>query len=304
MSQGWAERDGNGHYWPAQPPMIPPSFYATPADPLVSPNYEGWWQRGTTLAGRVWKPALILHAIAAVPSLALMVPAEVLLNVESQKIQAILLNGTAALGDLGGYLSAILLFTGAALLVALISSLTAAVNVHLVIQAATGRPVNLRAATVAGLRRAPAIIGWILLGNLLTSLALLMCVLPVFYVGAAFMVLPVLVTLERGSGISRAFALFHADLGTSIARVATVFALTTVLAVGLGAVALVLELTIGGTAGLVTAALWRGLHYLAAGLIVTPLLVTAYADMRSRLEPFSTAYLMPQPTTPPAGHAP
>ncbi|SDT69518.1 hypothetical protein SAMN04489716_5784 [Actinoplanes derwentensis] len=299
MNQGWAERDGNGHYWPGQPPMIPPSFYATPADPLVSPDYAGWWRRSLTLARRVWKPALLLHTIAAVPSLALTVPADVAATAENREFQDLLANGHAGPAELIAYLSATALLLGAVLVAALIAAVVTAVNVHLVIQAATGQPVSLRAAATAGLRRAPAVIGWTLVANLLTSIAVLMCVLPVFYVGAALMALPILVTLERGSGISRAFSLFHADLGTSVARVATVFALMVAATIGLSTVAIALDVIIGGTAGSVAASLWNGVHLLVSGVFLTPLLVTAYADMRSRLEPFSTAYLMPHPTTPP-----
>lgn len=293
MNQGWAERDGNGHYWPAQPPMIPPEFYPTPADPLVSPDYPGWWRRSVRLIRQVWKPAMAVHAIAAVPSLALTVPADLALTAESR----------AAITDPSTFvphLGAMALILGAVLVASLIAAVATAVNVHLVVQAATGQPVDLRTAAAAGLRRSPVVIGWLLIANLLTSIAFLMCVLPVFYVGAALMVLPVVVTLERGSGVSRAFTLFHADLGTSVSRVATVFALTAGATIALGTVAATLEPAIGGTAGTVTASLWNGLYLLLAGVALAPLLVTAYADMRARSEPFSTAYLMPGPTRPPA----
>ncbi|HWS36847.1 MAG TPA: hypothetical protein VN408_29415, partial [Actinoplanes sp.] len=293
MNQGWAERDGNGHYWPAQPPMIPPPFYATPTDPLVSPDYPGWWRRSITLIRQIWKPALILHTIAAVPTLALTVPTDLAFTAQTQALM------TTEPPVFLPYLGAVALTIAAVLAASLIAAVTTAVNVHLVIQAATGQPVNLRTAATTGLRRAPAVIGWLLIANLLTTVALLMCVLPVFYVGAALMILPVLVTVERGSGISRAFALFHADLGTSVARVASLFGLTAGMTIALSTVSVTLELAIGGTAGTVTASLWNGLYLLPAGIAVTPLLVTAYADMRSRLEPFSTAYLMPPPPPPP-----
>ncbi|MDR6323296.1 hypothetical protein [Actinoplanes couchii] len=295
MNQGWAERDGNEHYWPAQPPMIPPSFYATPTDPLVSPDYPGWWRRSVALAGRIWKPALLLHTIAAVPSLALTVPADVALTGEARDLQPAILGDQPGLSVLVPYLGATFVFLVAVVIASLIAAVATAINVQLVVQAATGQPVSLRTAAGAGLRRAPAVIGWALVANLLTSVALLMCVLPIFYVGAALMVLPVLVTLERGSGVSRSFTLFHADLGTSVSRVATVFAVTAATMFTFGMVEVFLEAVIGGVAGTVVAALFNGVYLLVAGVLVTPLLVTAYADMRARLEPFSTAYLMPHP---------
>ncbi|MDI6105295.1 hypothetical protein QLQ12_42610 [Actinoplanes sp. NEAU-A12] len=293
MNQGWANVDGNGHHWPGQPGM-PPAFYGMPADPLVSPDYAGWWQRGIALAKQVWKPSLILHAIVIVPTLALTVPANTMFTAESATVQEALRNG-GGLPPMNGYLRAMALLMAAFLVSGLLSTIATAVTVRLVVAAATGQPVSLPTALREGVRRVPALIGWGILAGLLALGAVLACILPIVYVAAAVMVLPVVVTLERGSGIGRCFSLFHADLGTSVARIATLFGIGTVAALALGLVGIVLEAGISGTAGVVGSTVANGMYALAAGLVLPPLLVTAYADMRSRREPFSTAYLAPRP---------
>jgi hypothetical protein len=288
--QGGTNMDGNGQYWPGQPGEVPPAFYGMPADPLVSPNYEGWWQRSIALMGRVWKPALILHAILVVPAAALAIPTGA--NLDEQSLRTDSLGTPPPLDEL---LPAFSLLLAALLLTGLASSIATAITVRLVVRAATGQAVSLRDATPEGLRRLPALIGWGLLAGLLTFGSILLCILPVFYVAAVLMVLPVVVTLERGSGLGRCFALFHASLGTSVARAATLLVLGIVTTVVAAAIGLALESAVGGTAGTWVSGVGDLLRTLGVGLVLPPLLVTAYADMRSRLEPFSTAHLAPQP---------
>lgn len=295
MNQGWANPDGSGQYWPGPPGAVPPAFYGMPADPLVSWNYEGWWQRSIALVKRVWKPSLILHAIVVAPTLALTVPANARFAEENMAVQTVLLEGGAATSMAAGYWRALALMMAALMVSGLVTTFATAVTVRLVVDAATGQPVSLPIALREGLRRVPALIGWGILAALLALGAILLCVLPVFYVAAALMVLPVVITLERGAGIGRCFALFHAHLGTSVARIATLFAVGAVSAVLLGVIGAALEAAIGGTAGVLASSLADGIYALAAGLFLPPLLVTAYADMRSRREPFSTAHLAPQP---------
>ncbi|MEV0895906.1 hypothetical protein [Actinoplanes sp. NPDC049802] len=302
MNQEWAELDGNGHYWPAQPPVIPPPFYAMPDDPLVSPNYEGWWARAGALAKKIWKPALKLNAVALVPLLALTVPPNVLLNIELRKAETAALDQTEApdLSILTGMMEAVVWLLAASMVAAVVSAVVTSATVRLVVLAATGQPVSLREALRTALRRGPAVIGWQILGGLLSALAFLACFLPILYVGAALMILPVVVTIERGVGIGRSFSLFHADIGASLARVGSIFAVTIGASLALAGIGSALELTVGGTPGAVVSSLWSGLYYLVAGIYLTPLMVTAYADMRARREPFSTAYLTPEAERPAA----
>ncbi|GIE81384.1 hypothetical protein Aph02nite_73340 [Actinoplanes philippinensis] len=289
MNEGWTERDGNGHYWPGQPPALPPAYYATPADPLVSPDYEGWWRRGFALIRRTWPQVLAVQALAAVPTSLLTVPAALRLTEEAAALRIT----PGRLPDMGRYLRAALEMSALSIVASLISAAAVAVSIQLVILAATGRPVSIAAAFRAGIRRAPAVIGWSFLAAFVYVGAALACFLPIIYVGAALMVLPVVVTLEPGAGIGRTFTLFHADLGTSISRVATMAGLGLAGIIAFAIAGGILEAVIGGSAGALVSALSSGVAGAAVGIVTPSLLVTAYADMRARREPFSTAYLTP-----------
>jgi hypothetical protein len=299
VNQDWADRDGNGHYWPAQPPGLPPSFYPTPADPLVSPNFEGWWQRSFALAGRIWKPALKLQAILVVPMAALTIPASLTMTEQQEKLQQATAERPGDLTPLADFMTAAFGSLGLTFAVALISVVATAITAQMVVLAATGQPVGLKAAAGTALRRAHAVVGWQIVATLLACVSVLACFLPVIYVAAVIMILPVVVTLERGTGIGRCFSLFNADLGTSVSRIATIFGLNIAASIVLGVIGVVLEVGIGGTAGSVVASILSVLYYLPAGVFLPPLLVTAYADMRARREPFSTAYLAPPPAPAP-----
>src|SRR5262249_5450033 len=127
---------------------------------------------------------------------------------------------------------------------------------------------------------------------------------------AVFLVLPAVVTFERGSAISRCFALFHRDLGASISRIATIFGLSLGVGIVAALIGEVIDLVIGGTQSLgdgltagstecaatravrlVAGAVVSGLLEAAAAVFTATLTLTAYADMRARVETLSTATL-------------
>lgn len=284
--------DGNGHHWPGHPPTMPPSYYPSPTDPLVSPDYAGWFGRGAALVKRIWKPALLLHAIVAVPTVALSVPAQSYLLREQGKAEAALDVRPTELPPMAGLLLAVLLVLISALVAGAIYIVATSATVQLVVQAATGRPVSLGAALSTALRRTPALFGWGALSTLLCIVAVALCVLPVIYVGAVLMILPVVVTLERGRGIGRCFQLFHASFGASAGRIATILGVAIGGGLALAVVSAVLQALAGGGSASVFDAVLNGVFSVLFAVLGTPFLVTAYADMRARREPFSTAYLM------------
>ncbi|MEU8237645.1 hypothetical protein AB0C07_05325 [Actinoplanes missouriensis] len=292
VNQGWQNMDGNGHYWPGQQPAVPPSYYAGPTDPLVSADYNGWFRRGTALVKQIWKPALLLHAVIAVPTVALTLPTQNYMLREQQDAAAALDARPTELPPLGDLVLAFTLLVIAALIAGVIYVIAMSATVQLVVQAATGRPVSLGAALGTALRRTPALLGWYLLLIPLALIAIALCVLPVIYVAAATAVLPVVVTVERGTGIGRCFQLFHADFGVSAGRIGTYFGVAIVAGLALAGVSAVVEVVGGAGAGLAADGLLNGLFSVAFAVVGTPFVVAAYADMRSRREPFSTAYLM------------
>ena len=59
--------------------LPPPQFGAQPVDPLVSPDYSGWWSRATTIVRHGWKPLATIQAIGLLLSLLLQAPAGIYL---------------------------------------------------------------------------------------------------------------------------------------------------------------------------------------------------------------------------------
>ncbi|MEU4694290.1 hypothetical protein [Actinoplanes sp. NPDC023714] len=291
VNQGWQNLDGNGHYWPSQTPGMPPSYYANSSDPLVSPDFAGWWGRGSALVRRVWKPALILHAIVAVPTLALSLPAQSYFETEETAFSAALEARPTELPPVAGLVVGFLAILVVALITGAFALVATSASIQLGVQAATGRPVDLGSAVKTGLRRAPALFGWGILAMLLGMVAFLLCFLPLLYVGVALAVLPVVVTVERGVGIGRCFQLLHADFGLSLGRIATIFGIALGAALALGVVSVVMQAALGPFAGSVVQVILNGVFSVAFGVVGAPFLLTTYADMRSRLEPFSTAHL-------------
>lgn len=291
----------------AQPPNSWPGSPQTrfdPADPLISDHYAGWWRRSFALLRAGWRPMATLQLLLAVPVLAILIPTEIAYDRQERALQSSLDPGQTA--DIGAALRPGLTLLAGTLPVGVILALGVLAVVHLATVIATGGSPRVGDALRAALRRMPAMLGWSVVAVGIGIVAFLLCVLPSIYVGAVLTVLPVVVHLERGNAVSRCFRLFHADLGASIARVATIGGL----AIAFSAVGLVLTLiaalAVHGSAafdpsvpvstgssialGVVNGVL-ETLSYLLSGVVLTPLLVTAYADMRARREPFNTAYL-------------
>ncbi|GAA2521944.1 hypothetical protein [Winogradskya humida] len=298
------------------------SFAADPNDPLVSTDFVGWWRRSFALLPATWKPLALINGIVAAAGTIVSVPALVQFGVTQRQIEDELARrGPGADIDLQPYLSgfgavfALIPVTG---LLYLIGSLF---SVAVVLAAATGHTTNLRPAPTgaaqtspaqtgtaqtspalirialtSATRRLPALVGWSILAFVLGVVAFGLCFLPVIYVGAVLTVLPVVVLVERTNAIGRCFTLFHADFGVAISRVSTIGGLTVAGGLVTELLDLVAAAVFSGTTSTgyaITAAVLQGIFWFAAGIVLTPLLLTAYADMRARHEPFATATLTP-----------
>jgi hypothetical protein len=184
----------------------------------------------------------------------------------------------------------------------LISSTVSLATAHLAAVVAVGGTPSIGRSLLAGFKRIHALIGWGLLAVPLTLVALVLCILPVFYVMAVLLVLPAVILFERGTGIGRCFQLFHADLGGAIARVATVAG------VSFG-VAMVLQMMQGLLSSLVNPGVPAGftpstiaisvvgtlISQVVSGLLLTPMTMLTYADLRARTEMFNAADLQLRP---------
>jgi hypothetical protein len=271
------------------PAALPPEFYAGPSDPLVSPDFAGWWARSFHLLGAAWRPLLLIQLVSAVPSLVLLTWGALLSNDRVVEI------GTDV--TLSATLEPFLPLIPPALVVILLSLVTSLATHRVLVQTATGRPVAIGAALREGLRRTPALIGWGLLAGLMVGGGLVFCIVPGIYFAAVFAILPVLVLLERGGVIGRAFQLFHANFGAALGRIATTFGVTVALLFVESTFAQVLAPDrLGGTVSapsIVATQAISAAFTIVSGMISAPMILTAYADMRARREPFSTAYLLP-----------
>jgi hypothetical protein len=112
--------------------------------------------------------------------------------------------------------------------------------------------------------------------------------------------LPVVVLLERGNAIDRVFRLFHADFGASLGRIATMFGLQLAISIVGSQISSLIATPISSSGSATTAVVIvsqaiSGVFSLASTVVFAPMLLTAYADMRARREPFSTAYLVTTP---------
>ncbi len=334
---GWPDpNQGHGTGWtpppaspygtpPAGPPAgpygTPPAVrYGTPpaggfggpppgigdGDPLVSPNYEGWWMRSFELFKRGWRPLLILQLIAFVVALPLTVYTAIFQGIvlpewEDRINAQIDVGGPLALADFTPLIVHAVILVVGGIVALLFYWLVLLASFRVVATVAVGGEVSLGAALKHGLRRLLPMIGWQILGSLLVLIGICACILPGVYVIAVLLVMPAVVAFERGANggaIDRSFRLFHGDLGTSAARVATMLGLYVVVALVVGVLAAVVELGTGTAdqvgvvvAGAAVSSLLQVALQAAVTVCGVPLLVTTYADMRARVEPFSTAVM-------------
>ena len=268
------------------------AYYPSPTDPLVSADFGGWWNRSFGLLKAAWRPLVGVQLVSVLPIAAVAIVVGLIVG----RSPGNLTNTTAADGQVDFHaLLKLFLATSPLLVTTFVVSLVVPLAlIHVVVRTATGQPVSVARALLAGLRRVLPMLGWLLLSGLLELLGLLFCFLPGLYAIAALAVLPVIVLLEPGQGIGRSFQLFHADVGASLGRLLTMFGLSLVGTVANLTLSAIVQAgsSFGPAAiGAVLSALISGAISLATGVVLAPMYVTTYADMRSRREPFSTAYL-------------
>lgn len=310
---GWGQQPGQA-YLPQYPPQYPPlsavpgGIRFDPSDPLVSNDYAGWWRRGMAVVKAGWKPFTLLQVLMSAPLVLLALVVQVGTEVGT--------NGTFTVDGFGDNAKAglIIATVGAVLLGFVIALAWYAVGtlatVRMVVTVATGGQPRIGESLKSVLPRVPAMLGWGFVAGLLLFGAVLACLLPVFYVGAVVIILPAVVLFERGGGVGRCFQLFHGDFGAAVGRAATIIGLNIAGAVAFGIVgALISSIVPGvsgingsldiGSAGVLTGStldsLLDGVFYVVSGVVLTPLIVAMYADLRARREPFSTAYLVNPP---------
>ncbi|MEV8512807.1 hypothetical protein [Dactylosporangium sp. NPDC051484] len=311
-----------GHYDPSQAYVVyqaaPTGGYGVPAagqqagfDPLISPDYSGWWQRGLAIFRGAWQQLLALQFVGLFAGLVVAIP-EALYGTKA--IDKFIRTADAAepgtMPDLSPLLGVFAVAIGALVASTLVAAAVTVAGNHIAVSVAAGQPPRLGAALGLAVRRCLPLWGWQVLASLIMIVGFCACVLPGIYLYAVFLVLPAVVTFERGgAGIGRCFQLFHRDFGSAIARVATIAGLLFAVGVIAYVIGQVIEVAfpsdtpvvpdgtrVAGVATATTAAviarvLVSGLLSAGVRTLTDVLVVTAYADMRARHEPLSTATL-------------
>ena len=273
-------------------PAAPPGLYPTPADPLVSVDFNGWWTRSFRLLKVYWRHAALLQLVWVIP---LIVGGAISATLLLGPFQDLIDTPQGAEPDWHPFVRMLYVVVPLGLVAAVLTLIVSLATYHLVVQAALAHPLSVGLALRTAARRAPAYVGWGLLGILTTLVGFVFCFLPGYYVAAVLTVLPVVVLLERDFAVRRCFRLFHARTGDSVARVATIIGL----GIGIGILEQILFGLLGASLGIfgdgeprpwvivalsVLAAVFNG----ASQVALAPFRVTAYADMRARNEPFTT----------------
>ena len=269
-------------------------FFPDPGDPLVSADFPGWWTKSLALIKAAWRPMVLVQLAAVFPLLAAGVIA--LLIWEGDILTTTPATGPVAF-DGDAFVAGLWWAVPAGLLGSLWVGTVQLAMSQLLIQSALGRPFSIPAALLAGLRRLLPLTGWYLLALPLVLVGLICCILPGYYVAAVLSLLPSVVLVERGKGIGRCFQLFNANFGVALGRVVTIVAASGFLSNGLTLLAGAFS---GGnlfnpdgltTTGAVAIGLVSALVSVVLGVATPAFVLTTYADLRARHEPFTTADL-------------
>ena len=271
------------------PPPMPYQY----ADPLISPDYSGWWNRGVAIVKRGWKALAALQAVGVIVALIVQAPVAAYAALITRDLNEEIASSSGATPDLSPVLGLLGFGLLAAFLAIVVTALVTVATVHVGTSIAMGAGPRVADAIRLALRRVFPFLGWQLLAAPIYLVGVCLCVLPVFYVAAVFTVLPAVVAAERTNAISRCFSLFHRDLGTAVARTATILGISIGVAVVGGLIGAVFDSAVSsatpGTNGIIGGAIVStavgAVLAGAAAILLAPLTLTAYADMRSRAEP-------------------
>ena len=299
---------------PAAPPIAGydvPAFAQPGYDPLISPDYAGWWQRSIAIVKVGWKQLATLQLIGLVVQMAVQVPLLVFVAVQSNALARQTTDpDSAAPPDFGPIFAALglsLLVTFAAVVV---SAAIAVASMYVGVAIATRGEASVGPALGVALRRAFPLIGWQLLGGLLILAGLCLCLLPAVYPIAVLTILPAVVAFERTNAVGRCFALFHRSFGAAAGRVATILGFTIAGAVVGGLISEIVAVATGAPSGLglgpaandvamgtlilaTTISAFVSVTITQAVAVLTgPMILTAYADLRARAELLSTPTLV------------
>lgn len=252
--------------------------YPTPDDdPLVPKDLGGWFGRIGGVIRRSWRRLVVLQAIGAVIEAALGVArnltAPAIAGLGFGAGRGAGLSPATVAAESGLYLRISLI--GAVVAIVIVAFLFAA-GVFVIVREAAGHPTSVADALRLGAPRALLLIGWGVLAWIITTIGLLLILLPGIYLGLVFGAsLLGVVVIERGH-IGRCFALFHRAFGAALGR--------TALAAVIGAVYVVIVFIIAslisGGAGSVATPIVQAVLLIPLGMAAMAFYVVNYAGLR------------------------
>ncbi|MBM0229540.1 hypothetical protein, partial [Micromonospora sp. ATA51] len=292
----------HGGYPPAGgAPWLPAAGY-DPQDPLVTPpgaGVAGWFQRGAGALRRSWRVLLPIMLITqGLPGIAITLFA---LPFYPHPTLTVTAPGEPPAPFPADYFRELLVFFGVALVVGVfalaVQCVGWAAGTWAVTRQAAGEPVTVGGALRYGLRRAPALWGWMLLVFAMVLVGTIFCYLPGIYLMCALSLAGPVLLFERVNPIARSFKIFHARLGQVLGRVLLVGLLATISSMVAVPVQMIISLAGGPagafeiTAGTVVGSVVTVLLYLPAWLAYLIGLVVTYAEQRAHEGPVNSARL-------------
>lgn len=291
-----------GGYPPAGLAPWPAGSAYDPQDPLVTPpgfGVGGWFERVLGALRRSWRTLVpIMLLTQGLPAIAITLLA---LPFYPRPTITVTAPGEPPAPFPAEYFRELFVFVGVAIVVGVfalaIQCVGWAAGTWAVTRQAAGEPVTVGGALRYGLRRAPALWGWMLLVFALVMVGAVFCYLPGLYLMVALSLAGPVFLFERGNPISRSFKIFHARFGQVLGRVLLVGLMAMVSSLVAVPVQMIISLAGGPTgafeitAGTVVGSVVTVLLYLPAWLAYLIGLVVTYAEQRAHEGPVNAARL-------------
>lgn len=249
-------------------------------DPLVVTGFASWLRRVTEVSRRDFSQLAVLQVPVAVVSAAAGI------------VQSALLPGTAGLGgvltgpnattaQLGEMLGKAMPVELPLWLVAtVVGAIVQAAGLFLVIRNAVGRPTTSADALRFTVGRAGPIIGWSLLGAVLTMIGLMLFVVPGVVLAVVFGGALIGVVVVERAGIRRCVELVGPRFGPTFGRLAVTFVAVGTYQLIVGAIGT----RIAG-AGTATSSILQAVLAIPAGVVGTAVIVVTFVELRWREMP-------------------
>ena len=254
-----------GSFKQPYPPFTPPDN-----DPLVPPDFNGWFQR---IIG------VVRHSFTALAVLvAIITPISVVIRALQAAVKpdlTALRYGAGAAADVDAAMGQYTVVTLAGLLILLVAS--AYVNsaaVFVVIRDAAERPTSALDALRLGAGRALPLLGWQLATGIMMGVGLILLLVPGLYVAIVFSASLLGVVVVERQGIGRCFALVNRRFLATADRVLLYFMITVAYCV---AVALI---TGGFGTTSVIMIIIQQILLIPLGIVAAAFAVVTYAELR------------------------